>query len=164
MRCLDQRRYVGWGGTPGLTHCCHADLTQVETISQSDAWFGVNTRPRSERSVILIVEDEALIRLGAVQIAEDEGFEVIEAANADEAIEILESRNDIRVIFTDIHMPGSMDGLKLAHAVRHRWPPIKIIVTSGREYLSEHDLPEGGHFFPKPYAPVQVQAALRKWA
>ena len=96
MRCLDQRRYVGWGGTPRLTHCCHADLTQVETISQSDAWFGVNTRPRSERSIILIVEDEALIRLGAVQIAEDEGFEVIEAANADEAIEILESRNDIR--------------------------------------------------------------------
>ena len=118
----------------------------------------------NDRSVILIVEDEVLIRLGAVQIVEDAGFEVIEAANADEAIEILETRNDIRVIFTDIHMPGSMDGLKLAHAVRHRWPPIKIIVTSGREYPSEHDLPEGGRFFPKPYAPAQVQAALRKWA
>jgi CheY-like chemotaxis protein len=114
--------------------------------------------------VILIVEDETLIRLGAIQIAEDEGFEVIEAANADEAIEVLERRSDIRVIFTDIHMPGSMDGLKLAHAVRHRWPPIKIIVTSGRDHPNEQDLPDGGRFFPKPYTPAQFQTALRDWA
>ena len=92
---------------------------------------------------VLIVEDEALIRMGAVRMIEDAGFEVIEAANADEAIQILESRSGIRVVFTDIHMPGSMDGLKLAHAVRDRWPPIKIIVTSGRELLTERDLPEG---------------------
>jgi CheY-like chemotaxis protein len=114
--------------------------------------------------VVLIVEDETLIRWGAVKMAEDAGFEVLEAANADEAIEILESRNDIRVVFTDIHMPGSMDGLKLAHAVRHRWPPIKIIVTSGRQMPIEHDIPEGGLFFPKPYNPFQIQAALREWA
>ena len=114
------------------------------------------------RPVILIVDDETLIRLAAVQIAEDEGF--VEAANADEAIEILEGRDDIRVIFTDIHMPGSMDGLKLARAVRDRWPPIKIIVTSGREYPKMSDIPEGGRFFPKPYSPTQVQTALREWA
>jgi CheY-like chemotaxis protein len=114
-------------------------------------------------SVILIVEDETLIRWGAVKMAEDAGFEVLEAANADEAIEILESRDDIRVVFTDIHMPGSMDGLKLAHAVRHRWPPIKIIVTSGRQIPIEHDIPEGGRFLPKPYNPFQIQAALREW-
>ena len=70
--------------------------------------------------MILVVDDETLIRLGAVQIAEDEGFEAIEAANADEAIEILENRSDVRAIFTDIHIPGSMDGLTLAHAVRMR--------------------------------------------
>jgi CheY-like chemotaxis protein len=81
---------------------------------------------RKKAPVVLIVEDEMVIRLGAVKMAEDAGFEVLEAANADEAIEILESRNDIRLVFTDIHMPGSMDGLKLAHAVRDRWPPIKI--------------------------------------
>src|ERR1700721_2189757 len=98
------------------------------------------------RPVILIGDDETLIRLAAVQIAEDEGFDVVEAANADEAIEILEGRDDIRVIFTDIHMPGSMDGLKLARAVRDRWPPIKIIVKSGHEYPSEDDLPEGARF------------------
>jgi CheY-like chemotaxis protein len=117
-----------------------------------------------KRPVILIVDDEMLIRWGAVQIAEDAGFEVIEAANADEAIEILENRSDIRIVFTDIRMPGSMDGLKLARAVRDRWPPIKIIVTSGHEYPSEDDLPEGGRFFPKPYDPPQIQAALREWA
>ena len=114
--------------------------------------------------VILIVEDEPLIRQGAVRTIEDAGFEVIEAANADEAIRILESRRDIRVVFTDVHMPGSMDGLKLAHAVRNRWPPIRIIVTSGRELLTEQDLPEGGRFFAKPYNPLQITDALREWA
>jgi CheY-like chemotaxis protein len=113
--------------------------------------------------VILVVDDETLIRLDAVQIAEDAGFEVLEAANADEAIEILEGRDDIRVVFTDIQMPGSMDGLKLARAVRHRWPPIKIIVTSGRQIPMEQDIPQGGRFLPKPYNPRRVQAALRGW-
>jgi two-component system, response regulator PdtaR len=115
-------------------------------------------------SAVLIVEDEALVRMGAVRAIENAGFEVIEAANADEAIEILESRSDIRVVFTDIHMPGSMDGLKLAHAVRHRWPPIKIIVTSGRDLITTHDLPKGGLFFAKPYNPIEITDALREWA
>jgi CheY-like chemotaxis protein len=115
-------------------------------------------------SVILIVEDETLIRWGAVKMVEDAGFEVLEAANADEAIQILESRSDIRVIFTDIHMPGSMDGLKLAHAVRYRWPPIKIIVTSGHGFPNEQALPEGGRFVPTPYNSIQLQDALREWA
>jgi CheY-like chemotaxis protein len=113
---------------------------------------------------VLIVEDEPLIRLGAVKIIEDGGFEVIEAASADEAIRILECRDDIRVVFTDIHMPGSMDGLRLAHAVRNRWPPIKIIVTSGRDLGTQVDLPEGGRFFAKPYTPIQITDALRQWA
>jgi CheY-like chemotaxis protein len=114
---------------------------------------------------VLIVEDEALIRIGAARMIEDAGFDVIEAANADEAIQTLESRSDIRVVFTDIHMPGSMDGLKLAHAVRHRWPPIKIVVTSGREPLpTGQDLPEGGRFFPKPYDPIEVCDTLRELA
>jgi CheY-like chemotaxis protein len=111
---------------------------------------------------ILIVEDEPLVRLGAVKIIEDAGFEVIEAANADEAIRILECRSDVRVVFTDVHMPGAMDGLKLAHAVRNRWPPIKIIVTSGRELITQHDLPQGGRFFAKPYDPVQIADTLRE--
>jgi CheY-like chemotaxis protein len=119
---------------------------------------------RAKSPVVLIVEDEPLVRLGAVKIIEDAGFEVIEAAGADEAIGILERRRDIRVVFTDIQIPGSMDGLKLAHAVRDRWPPIKIIVTSGQKLRPEHDLPEGGRFFAKPYNPVQIRGALRDWA
>jgi CheY-like chemotaxis protein len=114
-------------------------------------------------AVVLIVEDEALVRLCAVTMVEEAGFDVIEAADADEAIRILESRSDIGVVFTDIQMPGSMDGLKLAHAVRSRWPPIKIIVTSGRGRVSDRDLPEGGRFFAKPYNPTQVSDVLREW-
>jgi CheY-like chemotaxis protein len=113
---------------------------------------------------VLIVEDEPLVRIGAVYIIEDAGFEVIEAASADEAIRILECRSDVRVVFTDIHMPGAMDGLKLAHAIRNRWPPIKIIVTSGRELIAEQDLPEGGRFFAKPYNLIEILGALREWA
>jgi CheY-like chemotaxis protein len=85
----------------------------------------------SGRPVVLVVEDDHLLRLDAADMIEAAGFEVVGAANADEAIAILESRNDIMVVFTDIQMPGSMDGLKLARAVRGRWPPIKIVTTSG---------------------------------
>lgn len=100
---------------------------------------------------VLIVEDEPLTRMGAVRIIEDASFEVIEVANADEAIRVLQ-------------MPGSMDGLKLAHAVRHRWPPIKIVVTSGHELTTEQYLPEGGRFFRKPYDPIEVCETLRELA
>ena len=120
---------------------------------------GNSTKSRA----ILIVEDEPLVRLCAVDAVAAAGFEVIEAASADEAIQILERRSDILAVFTDIQMPGSMDGLKLAHAVRNRWPPIKLIVTSGRELVTEHDLPEGGRFFAKPYDPTEICRALREW-
>ena len=69
---------------------------------------------------------------------------------------------DITVVFTDIQMPGSMDGLKLARAVRGRWPPIKIVATSGHLDVGETDLPEGGRFLPKPYSPSQVTGVLRE--
>jgi two-component system, response regulator PdtaR len=82
-------------------------------------------------AVVLVVDDELLLRMFAVEMVEDAGFTSVEAANADQAVSILESRTDIALLFTDIQMPGSMDGLKLAHAVHKRWPPIKIIVVSG---------------------------------
>jgi CheY-like chemotaxis protein len=109
---------------------------------------------------VLIVEDELLLRMDAVDIIATAGFEVVEAADADEAIEILESRSDIAVIFTDVQLPGSMDGLKLARAVRGRWPPIKIVATSGQVQVRETDLPDGGRFLAKPYSPVQVTGVL----
>jgi CheY-like chemotaxis protein len=112
--------------------------------------------------VVLIVEDEFLLRMDAVDMIAAAGFDVVEAANADEAIEILESRRDITVVFTDVQMPGSMDGLKLARAVRGRWPPIKIVATSGQPDVRETDLPEGGRFLAKPYSPIQVTGVLRE--
>lgn len=114
------------------------------------------------RSVILIVEDELLIRMNAVEMIEEAGFEVVEAANADEAIAILEARLDITVVFTDIQMPGSMDGLKLAAAVRDRWPPILIVATSGHVKLGPGDLPQGGRFLPKPYSPAEITKILHE--
>ena len=113
------------------------------------------------RQVVLIVEDEALVRMTAVDMIEEAGFEVLEATNADEAILLLEARRDITVVFTDIEMPGSMDGLKLAHAVRGRWPPIKIIATSGRYVVRDGDLPSGWLFLAKPYSSDQISSALR---
>jgi CheY-like chemotaxis protein len=115
-----------------------------------------------KRPVVLIVEDEFLLRMNAAEMIGDSGFEVVEARNADEAIAILEGRPDIHVVFTDIQMPGSMDGLKLARFVRGRWPPVKIVATSGFVHVGKDDLPEGSRFLPKPYRPDQIVATLRE--
>jgi CheY-like chemotaxis protein len=112
------------------------------------------------KSVVLIVEDDALVRMDVAETIQRAGYDVIEAANADEAIALLESRSDISVVFTDIEMPGSMDGLKLAHAVRKRWPPVKLIATSGHYHINDSDLPSGGRFLAKPYAPEQIARTL----
>ena len=113
---------------------------------------------------VLIVEDEPLVRMIAVEIIEEAGFEVLEAENATDAVRILESRLDIRIVFTDIDMPGSMDGLKLAAAVRGRWPPIAIVVTSGHHTVAADELPVGSVYIPKPYQHHQVIAVLRQMA
>src|ERR1700712_534516 len=114
----------------------------------------------TKRPVVLIVEDEFLLRMDAIDMIASAGFEALEAVNADEAIAILEARPDIAVVFTDIQMPGSMDGLKLARAVRGRWPPIKIVATSGQIDVKAVDLPEGGRFLPKPYSLPQITGVL----
>jgi CheY-like chemotaxis protein len=116
------------------------------------------------KPVILVVEDETLIRMDIVEQIEAAGFEVLQATNADEAITILETDLRITIVFTDVDMPGSMDGIRLAQAVRGRWPPIKIIVTSGHFKVRDEDLPEGGMFFGKPYNPADVISSLRKLA
>ena len=115
-----------------------------------------------QRQVVLVVEDESLIRMNAIAMVEGAGFEAIAASSADEAIQILEGRNDIRAVFTDVRMPGSMDGIRLASVVRNRWPPVALIVTSGHTDVPESDLPTGGRFLSKPYAPVQIEIALRQ--
>ena len=113
-----------------------------------------------QKPVVLIVEDEILVHLYAIDIVEGAGFEAMAASNADEAIRILESRNDIRAVFTDVQMPGSMDGLRLARVVRNRWPPVALIITSGQTNVCETDLPTGCQFVPKPYGAVQIRSIL----
>src|SRR3979490_1301710 len=111
-------------------------------------------------AVVLVVEDELLLRLRAVDMVEDAGFTSVEAVDADEAVAILESRSDIALLFTDIQMPGSMDGLGLAHSVHERWPPIKIIMVSGQLKLANIDIP-GIRFFGKPLEAGEMIAELR---
>jgi CheY-like chemotaxis protein len=118
------------------------------------------TSPRA-RPVVLIVEDDPLQRMLAVDVVEDAGFVALDASDADEAVVLLESRADIDLLFTDVNMPGSMDGLKLAHAVRHRWPPIGILVVSGQGLPRQSELPSNSCFVAKPYATAAIVAELR---
>lgn len=109
---------------------------------------------------ILVVDDEALIRINLAVFFKDEGFTVFEAGDADEAIDILEANPSIQVVLTDVQMPGSMDGVKLAHYVRHRYPPTLLVVASGAVKLTAADLPEHTMFVAKPFDPRFVLGEL----
>src|SRR6202522_2709174 len=117
--------------------------------------------PSAVPRTVLIVEDEMLLRMRAVDMVEDAGFTAVEAINADEAVALLQSRSDIELLFTDIQMPGSMDGLKLAYAVHERWPLIKIILVSGQLKLTDNDKPVDSRFFGKPLDVKQMIAEMQ---
>jgi len=106
---------------------------------------------KNGKAVVLVVEDSMIIRMGAVDLVLSAGYEALEARDADEAIRILESRDDVDLVFTDVQMPGTMDGIKLSHYIRDRWPPVRLIVASGEAILEESSLPTGSRFFSKPY-------------
>lgn len=112
-------------------------------------------------NLVLVVEDEPSIRRGVLLFLKEAGFITYEAESADEAIRILEQQDGIRLILTDINMPGSMNGLQFAHFVRNRWPPIKVIVTSGRVDVDEHDLPTEAVFVGKPYLSDHIVNVVR---
>jgi CheY-like chemotaxis protein len=113
-------------------------------------------------AVVLIVEDEMLLRMRVVDMVEDVGYTSVEAVDADQAVAILESRSDIALLLTDIQMPGSMDGLGLAHSVHDRWPPIKIILVSGQLKLANIDIPAGSRFFGKPLKAKVMIAQMQR--
>jgi CheY-like chemotaxis protein len=121
------------------------------------------SRSTADSIAVLVVEDEPLLLFDAVDFLEEAGFAVYGARNADEAIRMLETYDDIRVLFTDVDMPGSMDGLRLAQAVRDRWPPVHILVTSGHIELHKDDLPEHGIFFSKPYTQASVIREIERF-
>ena len=120
--------------------------------------------PNEKHAVILIVEDEPLVRLAAATVMEEAGYTVIEASNADQAIGLLEKHPEITILFTDIEMPGSIDGMKLAACVRDRWPPVEIILTSGRGPRGEVPLPLRGVFLQKPYRSQELTDQLARMA
>lgn len=116
----------------------------------------------NSETAVLVVEDEALILIDICNELADLGFRVFQASNARQAIEELMLHPDIQVMFTDIDMPGDIDGLRLAKLVRGRWPPIKIIITSGKHRLTKDDLPVVGTFISKPYYPASVASAIHE--
>ncbi len=109
---------------------------------------------------ILVVEDEVLVRLELVDLISESGFQVFEAGNADDAIKLMERNPNIHALITDVDMPGSMDGLKLSHYVKDRWPPVKIVVASGHVKVKPGELPHQGIFLDKPYDTPRVMALL----
>ena len=121
----------------------------------------MSTKRSPEASVILVVEDQDLVGLMAVDILEDAGFVVVEARHADEAWFILHERSDIGVLFSDVDMPGSMNGVALAERVYENWPDIRLVLTSGRHRFADHEVPDHGLFVPKPYAASQVIDAIQ---
>jgi two-component sensor histidine kinase/FixJ family two-component response regulator len=122
----------------------------------------MSSRPAECSTNVLVVEDEMVLRMRAVDIVEGAGFTAVEAVDADQALSILETRSDISLLFSDIQLPGSMDGLKLAHAVHDRWPCIKIILVSGQTELADTDRPADSRFFDKPLEMKQMVAELQE--
>ncbi|MBB3174478.1 CheY-like chemotaxis protein [Endobacter medicaginis] len=115
-------------------------------------------------AIVLVVEDEPVQRMGLIAIVEEAGYQAVEAADADQAVAILERRTDIRIVLADIDMPGSMDGLRLAALVRDRWPPIEIIVTSGGRVPALERIPARAVFLPKPLNERRVRDQLARFA
>lgn len=116
------------------------------------------------RPVILVVEDEPIVRLVARDILEDAGFEVLEADTADEAVGLLDGGAQVEVLFTDVHTPGNIDGLMLARMAGSRWPGLRVAVTSGRARPCEGELPRGVMFVPKPYRADELAGAAQMLA
>ena len=108
------------------------------------------------------MEDQPIIRFAAVDFLNSAGFEVLEARDADDAIRILDAHVDVSLVFTDVEMPGSMDGIRLTHYIRGRWPKVYFIVASGRRIVEEHQLPHGSKFFPKPYDESSIVSEMKR--
>lgn len=134
----------------------HQALSWIQLAENEELLAHVN-----DRAVVLVVEDKPIQRLDAVSMIEDAGYDTLEAASADAAISILESRAVVDVVFTDIRMAGGMDGLNLAAAVKKRWPSITVVTTSGAFDVPDEQLPPGCLFLPKPYSPKQIIGAIQ---
>jgi DNA-binding NtrC family response regulator len=123
------------------------------------------SEPPPEQPVVLLVEDDGLLLMEASDTLADAGFTVLEAPHADKALKVLENRDDVGIVMTDVDMPqGSMDGFALARLVAHRWPSIPVLVVSGMGTPGPNDMPDGARFIPKPYEPTTLVRTLRAFA
>ncbi|WP_245444400.1 response regulator [Microvirga sp. KLBC 81] len=116
------------------------------------------------RMVVLVVEDEPLVRMFLTDFLDEAGFKVFEAVSADEALALLQARPDIQAVVTDIEMPGSMNGLELAKLIQERWPGAGVVLSSGRERPGSDDLSERVAFVSKPYLPETVIRVVQQMA
>jgi len=114
--------------------------------------------------VVLVVEDQTLVRMFMADFLDEAGFKVFEAVNADEALTVLQARPDVQAVVTDVEMPGSMNGLELARTVQERWPGVGVIVTSGRQRPGPDDLSDQAAFLAKPFLPETIINVIRQMA
>jgi|SRR5271165_6774112 len=112
------------------------------------------------KGVVLVVEDHPIVRMALLDVVLEAGFEALEARSAVEAIQMLEARPDLHLVFTDAEVPGTMDGMELVHYIRNRWPPVKLIVVSGKREIPSKELPAGTKFFPVPYNETSIAEAM----
>jgi CheY-like chemotaxis protein len=123
----------------------------------------MDTAPANRSIVVLVAEDEPMLRMLAVDALTEEGLVSLEAGHAAAALDICKARADeFDVLFTDVRMPGPMDGLELAHRVRDRWPRISVVIASGNVFGASDELPAGAHFLPKPYDMRRVIGLIRQ--
>jgi len=118
----------------------------------------------ADHKIVLVVDDEVFARLFAVQVFLDEGFTVLEAADAEEGLEVLEKNDDVGLLFTDISMPGDMDGLDLIARVWKERPGLSFVATSGQVMPADEQLPLGARFLPKPYTAHALMSMIREVA
>jgi DNA-binding NtrC family response regulator len=135
-------------------------LSNPQVLEKTARWLE-SPMTNDHRTIVLIVEDEALIRMNGCDMLADAGFEVLEAESADAAIELLEQR-EVHMLFSDVDMPGSMDGLQLATLVHERWPHIGLLITSGHRQLTDQSLPDNGKFISKPWHEREVIYRVRE--
>lgn len=124
----------------------------------------MSAQPAVSMGAVLVVEDEALLRIMAAELIDEAGFTAIEATNGGEALGILESRSDIIIVFSDVEMPRGMDGVELAITIRRRWPQVGIILTSGHADITDRRPPEGVAYFQKPVRHHLVIAEMQRMA
>jgi CheY-like chemotaxis protein len=131
-------------------------------ISSGNARGGKPTADLTGPAIVLLVEDEPLIRMCAADTLYEAEFDVIEAETADEALQILKTRNDIAAVVTDIQMPGSLDGRALTRILESKNPVLPVVLMSARRQEDDSESPSRAVFLSKPYSSAQLLDALRK--